>query len=240
MAIAIIPARGGSKRIPKKNLRSFCGQPMLSYAINAAHASGCFSHVVVSTDDAEIARIAEELGALVPFLRAPELADDHTGTTPVVIDTIERLAELGIRSEHYCCIYATVPLIDAHDITAAQQQLLFGTAALVYSVAEFAFPIQRAVRMRDNGEVEPFWPEMMAQRSQDLEPAYQDAGQFYWGTREAWLNGSTRKAAHVLPRWRVVDIDTPEDWRLAELLYQALHRLPSEVTSPSDAVKPCG
>lgn len=226
MAIAIIPARGGSKRIPRKNIRPFCGQPMLAYAIQAAQKSGCFSKILVSTDDDEIAEVARQLGAEVPFQRPANLADDHTGTTPVVIDTIQRLDQLGIQSEHYCCIYATVPLIQADDLKAAYQRLIASKAPFVYTVAEFGFPIQRAVRMDEQGRVTPFWPEQMAKRSQDLEPAYQDAGQFYWGTRAAWLGGicpvGGEGIGHILPRHRVVDIDTPEDWHLAELLYQVL------------------
>ncbi|MGN5074387.1 pseudaminic acid cytidylyltransferase [Aeromonas veronii] len=226
MAIAIIPARGGSKRIPRKNIRPFCGQPMLAYAIQAAQKSGCFSKVVVSTDDEEIAKVARQLGAEVPFLRPANLADDHTGTTPVVIDTIQRLDQLGIQAEHYCCIYATVPLIQANDLKAAYQRLTASKAPFVYTVAEFGFPIQRAVRMDEQGRVTPFWPEKMAKRSQDLEPTYQDAGQFYWGSRAAWLGGISpvggKGIGHILPRHRVVDIDTPEDWHLAELLYQVL------------------
>ena len=222
MAIAIIPARGGSKRIARKNIRPFCGKPMIAYAIDAARQSGCFEQVVVSTDDDEIAQIARELGASVPFMRPPALADDHTGTTPVVIDAIHRLGTMGIHTDHVCCIYATVPLISADDIRAAYQQLNSSNADFVYSVTEFPFPIQRAVRMDEQGLVTPFWPEMMAKRSQDLEPAYQDAGQFYWASSQSWQNGWQRPAGHRLPRWRVVDIDTEEDWQLAELLFRAL------------------
>lgn len=226
MAIAIIPARGGSKRIPHKNIRSFCGQPMLAYAIQAAQAAECFNHIVVSTDDEEIAEIARQLGAEVPFMRPATLADDHTGTTPVVIDAIKRLEMLGLQSQHYCCIYATVPLILAGDLSAAYQRLLTSQAPFVYTVAEFGFPIQRAVRMDEQGRVTPLWPEQMATRSQDLESTYQDAGQFYWGSRAAWLDGISpgggEGIGHILPRYRVVDIDTPEDWHLAELLYRVL------------------
>jgi len=195
MTIAIIPARGGSKRIPRKNIRPFCGQPMIRYAIQAAQAAGCFEHIVVSTDDAEIAAVARHCGAETPFLRDPTLADDHTGTTAVVVDAIRRLDDLGIQADTYCCIYATVPLIRARDLQAAST---------------------------------PFWPENMGKRSQDLTPAYQDAGQFYWGRREAWLGGrgvfDGNGLAQVLPRYRVVDIDTEEDWQLAELLYRVLHQ----------------
>ncbi|MFM2481468.1 pseudaminic acid cytidylyltransferase [Celerinatantimonas sp. YJH-8] len=228
MAIAIIPARGGSKRIPRKNLKSFCGRPMLAYAIQAALDSHCFQHIVVSTDDPEIAAQAKALGAEVPFLRSPELADDFIGTTPVTVNTITRLRdECQLSADFYCCIYATTPLLDGPTLAKGLQQLQDSQADYVFSAAEFPFPIQRALRRNAEGFVTPFYPESIGQRSQDLEPAYQDAGQFYWGRRDAWLNGigtfSGSGQALILPRYRVVDIDTPEDWRLAELLYQALH-----------------
>ena len=226
MTIAIIPARGGSKRIPRKNIRPFCGQPMIGYAIAAAQSSGCFEHIVVSTDDAEIAAVARDCGAEVPFLRDASLADDYTGTSAVVVDTIRRLQQLGIDAECYCCIYATVPLIRASDLQHSFARLQESDADFAFSVASFGFPIQRAIKLQDNGCVTPFWPENMGKRSQDLTPAYQDAGQFYWGKRDAWLTGKGvydgNGLAQILPRYRVVDIDTEEDWHLAELLYQAL------------------
>ena len=228
MTIAIIPARGGSKRIPRKNIRPFCGQPMISYAITAAQAAGCFEHIVVSTDDAEIAAVARHCGAETPFLRNATLADDHTGTTAVVVDAIRRLVALGIHAAHYCWIYATVPLIRASDLLAAYQRLTTSAADYAFSAAAFGFPIQRALQLTANGCATPFWPENMGKRSQDLTPAYQDAGQFYWGRRDAWLGGrgvfDGNGLAQVLPRYRVVDIDTEEDWQLAELLYQALQQ----------------
>jgi pseudaminic acid cytidylyltransferase len=228
MPIAIIPARGGSKRIPRKNLRPFCGQPMLAYAIQAAQASGCFEHIVVSTDDAEIAAAARQFGAEVPFMRDPLLADDHTGTTAVTVDAIKQLESLGFSTDAYCCIYATAPLLQAADLAAAFQKLQGQNADYVFSAAAYGFPIQRALKLDAAGFALPFQPESIVKRSQDLEPAYQDAGQFYWGTRDAWLNGkgvfSGTGIAHVLPRYRVVDIDTEEDWRMAELLYQALQQ----------------
>ena len=226
MTIAIIPARGGSKRIPRKNIRPFCGRPMISYAIAAAQSAGCFEHIVVSTDDAEIADVARACGAEVPFLRNPTLADDHTGTGAVIIDAIRQLDALSLQADAYCCIYATVPLIRASDLRDAYQRLQQSDADFAFSVAAFGFPIQRALQLQEDGCITPFWPENMAKRSQDLTPAYQDAGQFYWGRREAWLEGKSvfggQGLAQVLPRYRVVDIDTEEDWRLAELLYQAL------------------
>ncbi len=228
MTIAIIPARGGSKRIPRKNIRPFCGQPMIRYAIQAAQAAGCFERIVVSTDDTEIAAVARQCGAETPFLRDATLADDHTGTSAVVVDAIRRLDRLGIQSDHYCCIYATVPLIRARDLLHAYQRLTASQADYAFSAAAFGFPIQRALQLTANGCATPFWPENMGKRSQDLTPAYQDAGQFYWGRREAWLGGrgvfDGNGLAQVLPRYRVVDIDTEEDWQLAELLYQALQQ----------------
>jgi len=228
MTIAIIPARGGSKRIPRKNIRPFCGQPMIGYAIAAAQSSGCFEHIVVSTDDAEIAAVARRLGAEVPFMRNPSLADDHTGTTAVTVDAIKQLESLGFSSNTYCCIYATTPLLQAADLAAAFQKLQNKQADYVFSAASYGFPIQRALKLISDGFAVPFQPENISKRSQDLEPAYQDAGQFYWGTRDAWLTGkgvfSGSGIAHILPRYRVVDIDTEEDWQMAELLYQALQQ----------------
>lgn len=227
MAIAIIPARGGSKRIPRKNIRPFCGKPMIAYPIEAAIASGCFDHVIVSTDDAEIAEVAKQYGAQVPFLRDPALADDFTGTTAVTIDAILQAEKAGLSADAYCCIYATTPLIQTDDLKHAYQQLKASSANFVFSAAEFGFPIQRALLINSEGFVTPFQPENIAKRSQDLPKAYQDAGQFYWGTKSAWLANrpvfSDRGIAHVLPRYRVVDIDTEEDWRLAEYLYQAIN-----------------
>ncbi|MFM2486771.1 pseudaminic acid cytidylyltransferase [Celerinatantimonas yamalensis] len=228
MAIAIIPARGGSKRIPRKNLKSFCGKPMLSYAIEAAKSSRCFDHIVVSTDDPEIAQLAQEYGATVPFLRDSALADDYVGTTPVVIDTIDRLEQqCQLVDKSYCCIYATSPLLDGATLKRALAQLHQSGAAYVFSAAEYPFPIQRALRRDSQGFIQPFYPEHIGKRSQDLETAYQDAGQFYWGTREAWLSGQGvfegGGQALILPRYKVVDIDTPDDWRMAEMLYQSLH-----------------
>ena len=227
MAIAIIPARGGSKRIPRKNIRPFCGKPMIAYPVEAAIASGCFDHVIVSTDDTEIAEVAQQYGAQVPFLRDPALADDFTGTTAVTIDAILQAEKVGLSADAYCCIYATTPLIQADDLKQAYQQLKTSSANFVFSAAEFGFPIQRALLINDEGFVTPFQPENITKRSQDLPKAYQDAGQFYWGTKSAWLTNKAvfgdRGIAHVLPRYRVVDIDTEEDWRLAEYLYQAIN-----------------
>ncbi|MGM0826327.1 MAG: pseudaminic acid cytidylyltransferase [Pseudomonadota bacterium] len=224
--VAIIPARGGSKRIPRKNIKTFCGKPMIAWSIEAAIASDCFNRVIVSTDDKEIAKVALEWGAEVPFLRPAELSDDHTGTIPVIAHTLQWLKNEGQMPEVACCIYATAPFIQANDLqrgwSALQQQK---DASYAFSVTSYAFPIQRALRLTENGRVEMFEPEHFTSRSQDLEEAWHDAGQFYWGRAESWLSGQclfTERAVPVkLPRHRVQDIDTPEDWQRAEWLFKA-------------------
>jgi pseudaminic acid cytidylyltransferase len=226
MKIAIIPARGGSKRIPRKNIRVFAGRPMIAYAIDAARASGLFDHVVVSTDDNEIAQIARGHGADLPFMRPPELADDHTPTVPVIVHAIQACRALGWAVTQACCIYPGVPLIQANDIAAALALLdSMGGAGYTFPVTPFPSAIQRALRRAPDGRVEPFHPEYVDTRTQDLEPAYHDAGQFYWGGADTWLAGRSIHAngrSIVLPEWRVVDIDTPADWERAEALFHAL------------------
>jgi pseudaminic acid cytidylyltransferase len=228
--IAVIPARGGSKRIPRKNIRPFAGRPMIAYAIDAAQRSGLFAHVLVSTDDAEIAGIARDLGAELPFARPPELADDHTPTVPVIAHAIRECIALGWPVAQACCIYPGVPLIRAADVASALQLLdEHGGAGYTFPVTPFPSAIQRALRRGPDGRVAPFHPEYVDTRTQDLEPAYHDAGQFYWGSAEAWLAGLSIHAhgrAIVLPEWRVVDIDTPADWERAEALFHALRSLP--------------
>lgn len=226
MRLAVIPARGGSKRIPRKNIRAFAGRPMIAYAIDAARSCGLFEHVVVSTDDAEITDIARQCGAEVPFVRPLSLADDHTPTVPVIAHAIQACAELGWHADRVCCIYPGVPLIDPADLVRVLDLLDAHAALYAFPVAPFDAPIQRALRRMPDGSVRPFHPEHADTRSQDLEPAYHDAGQFYWGTTSAWLAGKNIHAhghALVLPQWRVVDIDTLDDWIRAEALYEALN-----------------
>jgi pseudaminic acid cytidylyltransferase len=221
----VIPARGGSKRIPRKNIRAFAGKPMILYAIEAARAAGVFERIVVTTDDAEIAAVSASAGAEVPFVRPTELADDHTPTVPVIAHAIEACRRMGWPVEQACCIYPAVPLIDAADIVAALELLERSNTGYAFPVCPFPSPIQRALRRRADGSTSPFHPEHVATRTQDLELAYHDAGQFYWGSSAAWLQGlniHTHARTIVLPQWRVVDIDTPSDWDRAEAYYQAL------------------
>lgn len=226
MRIAVIPARGGSKRIPRKNIRPFAGQPIICWSISAAQDAGCFDRIVVSTDDLEIAEVAQSAGAEVPFLREAKLANDHTTTIPVVADAIVRL---GVSADTaVCCLYATAPFVRGKDLLQGLALLTKGTADYVVSVTSFAFPIQRALRRAASGEIEMFEPSNFAKRSQDLDEAWHDAGQFYWARAEVWTDPDAslyRSSTYglVLPRYRVQDIDSEEDWIRAETMMSALH-----------------
>ena len=226
MKVAIIPARGGSKRIPRKNIKEFCGKPMIAYSIEAAIESGCFDRVIVSTDDTEIAKVAQAYDAEVPFIRPEELSNDHAGTIPVIQHAIHWLIEQGEAPEFVCCLYATAPFITPEAIKQGLQQLEDTNAAYAFSATSYAFPIQRAFRIKSSLGVEMFEPQQFNTRSQDLEEAYHDAGQLYWGTKDAWLTEKVifgpESTPVILPRHRVQDIDTPEDWKRAELLFKAM------------------
>lgn len=225
MRLAVIPARGGSKRIPRKNIRPFGGLPMIAWSIRAALESGLFGRVVVSTDDPEIASVATQHGADAPFVRAAELSDDHTGTVPVVADAVRWQNANGPAAGDVCCIYATAPFIQASDIRRGLHVLGETGAEYAFSVTSYPFPIQRAIRLTPDGRMAMFQPEHFNTRSQDLEEAWHDAGQFYWGRAKAWLAQTPlfgpASAPVPLPRDRVQDIDTPEDWERAERMFQA-------------------
>ncbi len=226
MNVAIIPARGGSKRIPRKNIKLFCGKPMLVRAVEAARDSECFDRIVVSTDDDEIAALARHCGADVPFRRPPELSDDHTATVPVIAHAIDTLHSQGVLPDLVCCVYATTPFLQGTDLKQGLESLKRSGADYAFSATRYEFPIQRAIRITKSGRVEMFYPEHFTTRSQDLEPAYHDAAQFYWGRTDAWLSGKVIFAPVsvpvYLPHYRVVDIDTPEDWERAELMFGAM------------------
>jgi N-acylneuraminate cytidylyltransferase len=222
----VIPARGGSKRIPRKNIKSFCGQSMIGYSIRAALDSQCFDQVIVSTDDIEIAEVAKSFGAEVPFMRPDELANDYTATIPVIKHAIEWFDEQGQSPEEVCCLYATAPFVTSENIQKAYLQLLKNRAEYCFTATSFSFPIQRAIKINQNSEVSMFYPEHFNTRSQDLEEAYHDAGQFYWGRARAFKDGlsffSEVATPFILPRYLVQDIDTPEDWIRAESMYRVL------------------
>jgi N-acylneuraminate cytidylyltransferase len=224
--VAIIPARGGSKRIPRKNVKVFCGKPMIAWSIEAARASGCFDRIIVSTDDTEIAEVAREWGADVPFLRPESLSDDYTGTLPVIRHAVEWLVEHDAPVDYACCLYATAPFVSPEHLQEGWKRIKQGTCSYAFSITSYAFPIQRAIQINEHGGVAMFSPEYYLARSQDLEEAWHDAGQFYWGRAGAWLEEEPifgKNAVPVkLPRHRVQDIDTPEDWTRAEWLFQAM------------------
>ncbi len=221
--VAIIPARGGSKRIPRKNLLPFDGVPMIVRSIRSALDSGLFDQVVVSTDDAEIADVARAHGAQVPFMRPAQLADDFTGTAAVMVHALQQLP----RFDHACCVYATAPLLQVRYLREGFELLQrHPEKSFAFSVCDFGFPVQRALTLDGQGALRALYPEFRDTRSQDLPEAFQDAGQFYWGRREAWLRGdvlySPASLPVILPRYLVQDIDTPQDWKRAEYLYAAL------------------
>lgn len=226
MNVAIIPARGGSKRIPRKNIIDFGGKPMIAHSIQAARDADIFDHIVVSTDDAEIAAIAREYGAEVPFTRRPELSDDYSGTVAVVADAITEIQQLGIEPTAVCCIYATAPFVRASDLKDGLTRLISGDWQYVFSATTFEFPIYRSLAQAENGGVKMIFPEHQKTRSQDLPEVLHDAGQFYWGRTKAWLEHldifADWSSVVRLPRWRVQDIDSVEDLDQARRLFQVM------------------
>jgi N-acylneuraminate cytidylyltransferase len=225
MKLAVIPARGGSKRIPHKNIRMFCGKPMLAWSVEAAKKSACFDRIIVSTDDEEIAAASRSFGAETPFMRPEELSDDHAGTIPVVAHAIQWQITHGEMPDMVCCIYATAPFIRSQDIRQGFRQINDTDCEYAFSATTYAFPIQRAFRILRGGGVDMLYPQHFDTRSQDLETVYHDAGQFYWGKTSAWLSGKPLFAHYsslvILPRHRVQDIDTQEDWEQAEFMFKA-------------------
>ena len=226
MRVAIIPARGGSKRIPRKNIKLFHGKPIIAYSIETALASGCFDKVIVSTDDQEIAQIARQYGAEVPFMRPANISDDYATTMDVIAHALEWCETHHWSVDLICCIYSTAPFITAEDIKAGYQLLLTEKVEFVFSATSFPFPIQRAIKLDEDKRVSMFAPEYELLRSQDLPDAYHDAGQFYWGKTRAFIDKLSMFSPHskavLIPRSRVQDIDTEEDWDNAEALYSVL------------------
>jgi N-acylneuraminate cytidylyltransferase len=227
MIVAVIPARGGSKRIPRKNIKLFHGKPIIAYAIESALKSGLFSSVIVSTDDAEIAQIAKEYGAEVPFLRSKENADDFATTSSVLLEVIEQLALKGESFTTACCIYPTSPLIDSNDLTDAYEQFMRKEYDVLISCVSYGFPIQRSFHLNDSNMVELNQPEAINLRSQDLIKNYHDAGAMYFfnvikfkASESLWAGNI---GAFELSELKVQDIDTLEDWKIAELKYSILH-----------------
>jgi pseudaminic acid cytidylyltransferase len=222
--IAIIPARGGSKRIPRKNIKIFSGKPMISYAIKVAIESDLFDHIIVSTDDDEIAEVAVKFGAEVPFMRPLKLSEDDTPTLPVVVDAINSCISQGWDFDAVCCLYSCVPFLHPTDLIESWKILQTSSAHFCIPIVEYPSPIQRALSVNADGRIEPFFPENELTRTQDLINTYHDAGQFYWGSVDSWLTNSrihSNAVGFQMPHWRITDIDTPDDWHRAELLLRA-------------------
>ena len=226
MRIAVIPARGGSKRIPKKNINLFCGKPIIAWSINAAISSGLFDEIIVSTDDDEIAAVAKKYGASVPFMRPQEISGDYTETNEVVKHAINWCKDNDQTIDYVCCIYATAPFLSASSLKLGYEKLLASKGLFSFSATSFPFPILRSIKIKRDDTVEAIWPENISVRSQDMEEAYHDAGQFYWGTANAFLDDevmfSPVSVAVIIPRHLVQNIDTLEDWKRAEIMLKIL------------------
>jgi pseudaminic acid cytidylyltransferase len=230
MSIVVIPARGGSKRIPRKNIKPFAGKPMIAHSIEAAKESGLFDQIIVSTDDDEVAEVARAYGADVPFQRPAELSDDHATSIAVIAHAVDWLRENGHTPGDVCCLYATAPFVRATDLLRGAETMSDPDATFCFPVTSFAFPIQRALQRRPDGAVSMREPAHEITRSQDLEEFVHDAGQFYFGRADAWAAQapiySLQARTIMMPRHRVQDIDTPEDWTRAELMFKALRQMP--------------
>ncbi len=226
--IAIIPARGGSKRIPRKNIKDFAGQPIIKYSIDAALTSGCFDEVMVSTDDQEIAQVAQSFGAKVPFFRSKENSSDTAMTFPVLEEVVTEYKKRGMEFDYVCCIYPTAPFITPERLRTAKQTLINNNAEVVLPIMKFGYPIQRSLRI-ENGKVRMFWPENYNVRSQDLEPAYQDCGQFYFFKTkilfEPGMIYSKNTLPIIVPESEAQDIDNEEDWRIAEIKFKLIKHI---------------
>ena len=226
-AIAIITARGGSKRIPKKNIKDFLGYPIIKYSISAAFEANCFCEVMVSTDNYEIAEVAKKFGAKIPFYRSKETSNNFAMTTDVIYEVLNEYKRIGKEFDYVCCIYPTAPFITGDNLKKGYDLLVRTKADSVLSVVRFSYPIQRALKI-DNGRLEMIWLENLNKRSQDLMPAYHDAGQFYWLKVDSFLKQrklfAEYSVAIEIPESEVQDIDNEEDWKIAELKYQLLKK----------------
>jgi N-acylneuraminate cytidylyltransferase len=223
----VIPARGGSKRIPQKNIKFFCGKPIIVWSIELAIASKCFDKIIVSTDDKKIADLAKSYGVDVPFMRPKALSNDYTETVSVIAHAVKWQIEHHQKPLYVCCIYATAPFIKLSELKHGLKILKSSGSDYVFPVTNYAHPIQRSFRIKKNKILETFYPKYLNSRSQDLEEAFHDAGQFYWGLTDAWLKNkpviSENATPLLIPRNRVQDIDTLEDWQIAERMFRIIN-----------------
>lgn len=220
--LAIIPARGGSKRIPHKNIKPFMGKPIIAYSIEVALTSGLFNEVMVSTDDHEIAEVAKQYGASVPFVRTEKTANDYATLADVIREVLDGYSEQGQQFDNMCCILATSPLLQVTDIVEGYERLIHSDFSSIVPIVQFSYPILRSYRMNEEGEISFNWPEYSKTRSQDLDPAYHDSGTFYWHKINRWLSGNVKRGGVVVDEDRVQDIDTEQDWKMAEMKYKLL------------------
>lgn len=221
--LAIIPARGGSKRIPRKNVKLFMGKPIIAYSIENAILTNLFDEVMVSTDDPEIVEVAKQYGASVPFLRTESTANDYATLADVIAEVITMYSNQGKHFDHVCCLLATCPLVKSEYISEAYNKLISSDFITVYPVVQFSYPIFRSLKMDENGGVDWNWPEYAKTRSQDLQPSYHDSGTFYWHKIGEWMEGKRRGGGIVMDEELVQDIDTEQDWKLAELKFKVLN-----------------
>lgn len=222
--LCIIPARGGSKRIPRKNVKPFLGKPMLAYSIETAQKTGLFDEVMVSTDDEEIAEVARRYGAKVPFMRSAETASDFATTADVLREVIAKYREQGREFDNFCCFYATAPLVQSGDVVSAFDRLQQSDFTCVYPVVQFSYPIWRCLDLDEDGTMTRHWPEYENSRSQDLPKEYHDTGTFYWYKTKEWLAGNIKVGGIEVNETTIQDIDTETDWKLAEMKYQLINK----------------
>lgn len=221
--LCIIPARGGSKRIPRKNIKEFLGKPIIAYSIETALETGLFGEVMVSTDDTEIAEVAQRYGAKVPFMRSAETANDFASTAEVLKEVVDKYKELGRDFDNFCCFYATAPLVQSNDVVAAFERLQQSDFTCVYPVVQFSYPIWRCLDIAEDGTMKRHWPEYENSRSQDLPKEYHDTGTIYWYKTKEWLAGNIIVGGIIMDETSVQDIDTETDWNLAEIKYKLLN-----------------
>lgn len=222
--LCIIPARGGSKRIPRKNIRPFLGKPILAYSIETALRTGLFDEVMVSTDDKEIAEVARQYGANVPFMRSTTTASDFATTADVLREVITKYKELGLEFDYFCCFYATAPLVQSKDVVSAFERLQNSFFTCVYPIVQFSYPIWRCLDLAPDGTMTRHWPEYENSRSQDLPKEYHDTGTFYWYKTKEWLAGIIKVGGIEVDETTIQDIDTETDWKMAEMKYKLLNQ----------------
>lgn len=222
--LAIIPARGGSKRIPRKNIKEFLGKPIIAYSIETALKTGLFDEVMVSTDDMEIAEVAKRFGGSVPFMRSAETSSDYATTADVLKEVIAKYQELRLEFDNFCCFYATAPLVQSKDVVSAFERLQESDFTCVYPVVQFSYPIWRCLDLAEDGTMTRHWPEFENSRSQDLPKEYHDTGTFYWYKTREWLTGNIKVGGIEVSETTIQDIDTETDWKLAEMKYKLLYQ----------------